>query len=214
LLEDELMLQDAIVEFLSDVGYQVTPFSDGDKALVALMNESYDLLVLDINVPHIDGLALLEELQKQKIFTPTIYISAITNIKEITRAYELECFDYLKKPFHLQELLLHIERFIKNNRMVPQTYIKLSKRYSYDTASLTLLFDNIPQTLTKKQLEIMDLFAKNIGLVVSYDTLQEYAWDGEPVDNATIRAEINRLKKALKEELIINIRGLGYKIEK
>jgi len=80
LLEDELMLQSAIFEYLSDMGYLVEALEDGAEAYETIINNHYDLFIFDINVPSIDGLALLEKLQKNKIFIPTIFISAITQI--------------------------------------------------------------------------------------------------------------------------------------
>jgi DNA-binding response OmpR family regulator len=73
--------------------------------------------------------------------------------------------------------------------------------------------DNVTQTLTKRQLQIIDLLARNRGRVVDFDQFRNYVWDEEYVDNATIRAEVSRLKKSLKEDFIQNIRALGYMID-
>jgi len=214
LLEDEVMLQCAIAEYLSDLGHLVDTFVDGEEAFEHLMSESYDLCLFDINVPSLSGLELLESLQKSKIYTPTIFISAITDIEEISQSYALGCFAYLKKPFHLKELGILIERLLKTCKIEPKEQIRLSRFYRFDFKAQHLLFDGIPQTLTKKQTQIITLLAQNLGRFVSYEVLREYVWDNEIVDNATIRTEINRTKKALKEDLILNIRGLGYKIDK
>ena len=89
LLEDELMLQSAIVEYLTDTGYEVDAYEDGQEAFEQTKKNSYDLFIFDINTPTIDGLTLLENIQKEKIFVPTIFISAITQIEQISKAYEL-----------------------------------------------------------------------------------------------------------------------------
>ena len=75
------------------------------------------------------------------------------------------------------------------------------------------MFDNVPQPLSKRQVQIVDLLARNRGRVVDFDEFRTYVWDEVYVDNATIRAEVNRLKKALKEDFIQNIRALGYMID-
>ncbi len=212
LLEDEQMLSEAIHEYLLSLGHSVTLFFDGSEALAALKNETFDLLVLDINVPGIDGLDLLEQLHELKIRPPSIYISALVDIEGISRAYDLGCYDYLKKPFHLKELALRIDK-VMQSCTIPQNHLRLSKSYAYDASTSTLMCDNVTQTLTKRQLQIIDLLARNRGRVVDFDQFRSYVWDEEYVDNATIRAEVSRLKKSLKEDFIQNIRALGYMID-
>lgn len=213
LLEDEIMLNESICEYLEALGHSVESYFDGLEAFGAIKEKSYDLLILDINVPNMDGLTFLENIHKLKIHTPAIYISALVDIEDISRAYNLGCFDYLKKPFHLKELALRLDRIVLSHE-VPRVHLRLSKNYSYDQEHSTLLFNSIPQTLTKKQSQIIDLLARNRGRVVDFERFQEYVWSETIVDNATIRAEINRLKKTLQEGVIQNIRGMGYMIDK
>ncbi len=214
LLEDELMLQSAIVEYLTDTGYTVDAFEDGQDAFNASLENTYDLFIFDINTPTVDGLTLLENLQKKKIFVPTIFISAITQIEQISKAYELGCYDYLKKPFHLKELTLHMERLLKMAQVESKSIVKISKMYMYDLEKCRLLFDNEEQTLTPKQAQIMNLFASNINKIVDFDMLRYYVWNDIPVDNATIRAEVHRVRQMLKEDLIESLKGIGYKVNK
>jgi len=213
LLEDEVMLNESICEFLEALGHQVESFVDGNQALEEIQKNMYDLLILDINVPGMDGLSFLEKVHELKIHTPAIYISALVDIEDISRAYDLGCYDYLKKPFHLKELGLRIDR-VKIANDTPRIHLRLSKNYSYDQEHSTLLFNNEPQTLTKRQSQIIDLLARNRGMVVDFEQFTNYIWTDIFVDNATIRAEVNRLKKSLKEDVIQNIRGMGYMIEK
>ncbi len=214
LLEDELMLQSAIKEYLSEIGFEVTAFEDGQEAYDNISLNCYDLFIFDINTPSMDGLSLLDTLQKEKIYVPTIFISAITEIEQISQAYALGCYDYLKKPFHLKELSLHIERLLKMADIRAKSFIKISKMYSYDLENQSLLFDGEEQLLTHKQLQIMDVLAKNINKVVDFEMLRHYAWDDSPVDNAIIRAEIHRLRQVLKEDLITTLKGVGYTLSK
>lgn len=213
LLEDEVMLNESIQEFLESEGHSVDTFFDGLKAFDTLKTKSYDLLILDINVPGIDGLTFLERLHEFKIHAPTIYISALVDIEDISRAYNLGCYDYLKKPFHLKELALRLDRIILSNE-VPRVHLRLSKNYSYDQEHNTLLFNGATQTLTKRQSQIIDLLARNRGRVVDFEQFTLYVWDDLIVDNATIRAEVSRLKKSMHEDVIINVRGMGYMIDK
>lgn len=213
LLEDEIMLNESICEYLDAVGHQMVSFLEGLEALESIKENSYDLLILDINVPGIDGLSFLEQLHKLKIHVPSIYISALVDIEDISRAYNLGCYDYLKKPFHLKELTLRIDR-VKVDKETPRVHLRLSKNYSYDQEHSLLLFKNEPQVLTKKQSQIVDLLARNRGMVVDFEQFRIYVWDENIIDNATIRAEMNRLKKFLQEDVLVNVRGMGYMIEK
>jgi len=213
LLEDEVMLNESICEYLESEGHKSESFFDGLKAYESIQKNSYDLLILDINVPGMDGLTFLENIHELKIHVPTIYISALVDIEEISRAYDLGCYDYLKKPFHLKELALRIDR-VKLSNEVPSVHLRISKNYSYDQEHSELLFDGVVQVLSKKQSQIIDLLARNRGRVVDFEQFRIYVWDEHIIDNATIRTEINRLKKTLKEDIIINVRGIGYMIDK
>jgi len=211
LLEDELMLNESIMEYLESLGHIVDSYTDGAEAKRRVTKE-YDLLILDVNVPSLDGFTLVEELNEEKIKIPTIYISALVDIDDISRGYELGAFDYIKKPFHLKELGIKIEKLSKSG--VDSDHKIISKNYTYSTTNKTLFFNKEPQNLTKKQSEIIDIMVRNLGLIVDFDSFRQNVWENDLIDNPTIRAEINRLKKSLKEDFIINIRGLGYKIEK
>ena len=214
LLEDELMLQEAIAEYLTEMGYRVDGYEDGQEAYEATQQTPYDLFIFDINTPTIDGLSLLEKLQEDKIHVPTIFISAITQSEQISRAYELGCYDYLKKPFHLKELSLHIDRLLSIAEIHPKTLVRLSKMYTYDLVCRKLMFDHVDQALTRKQSQIIDLFASHADRIVDFDLIRYTVWENTHVDNATIRAEVHRTRTALKEELIESIKGVGYRLKR
>ena len=215
LLEDELMLQSAMVEYLTDTGYDIDAFEDGEEAFLHCIKEEYDLFIFDINTPTIDGLTLLEKLQKNKIFVPTIFISAITQIEQISKAYELGCYDYLKKPFHLKELTLHIDRLLKMADIQSKSCVKISKMYHYDLERSRLLFDNEEQTLTPKQAHRSFIFLPhNLTKIVDFDMLRYDVWDDPQIDNATIRAEVHRVRQIFKEDLVESIKGIGYRMNK
>lgn len=213
LLEDDIMLNKAITQYLESTGHKIISVIDGNSCLESLNNESFDLLVFDINVPDQDGLSILEDLHKQKKMVPTIFISALIDIEDITRAFDIGCHDYLKKPFHLKELTLRINKILKT-RLVPQEHKRLSESYSYNSKEMVLYFNKEPHILPKRQMQIIDLLAANRSLVCNYDMFRDYVWNDDYIDNATIRAEVNRVKKVLKEDFIINIRGIGYMVER
>ena len=186
LVEDDIMLNEMITEYITSTGHAIKSVKTGNESLEILDKEKFDLLILDINLP---------------------------DIEDISRAFDLGCFDYLKKPFHLKELTLRINKILKT-RIVPQRHKRLSKHYSFDAETMTLLFNNEPHILPKRQLQIIELLALNRSLVVQYDMFRDYDWNDDYIDNATIRAEVNRVKTVLKEDFIKNIRGSGYMIER
>jgi DNA-binding response OmpR family regulator len=212
LLEDEMMLNNAISEYLSSIGHLVTSFTDGQDVLDSVDN-SYDLLILDVNVPTVNGFDVLDSLNKKNKFIPTIFITALIDIEDITKAYNLGCREYIKKPFHLEELGIKINQILKKDKQ-STSHMKLSENYSYSKTEKVLYFNSEAQNLTKKQLEIVHILALNINMIVDFERFRVDVWDAEDIDNPTIRAEISRLKKALKEDFIKNIRGLGYKVER
>lgn len=214
LLEDELMLRSSIEEYLEALNHKVIGFSSGEIALNSLKEAIYDLLVLDINVPKMSGLELLKELNNLEIVTPTIFISANIDIEDISEAFDLGACDYLKKPFHLKELGIRIDRIKKEQEIKSSQRMLLSNKYYFSKKESVLFYNNAPQTLTKKQLQILTLLSENIGIVVDFEKFRSFVWNDEPVDNATIRAEISRFRKSLKEDFISNIKGVGYKIDK
>ena len=213
LVEADIMLNEMIAEYITSTGHIIKSVKTGTESLQILEKEKFDLLILDINLPDIDGFTILEKMHEQKRMIPTIYISALIDIEDISRAFDLGCFDYLKKPFHLKELTLRINKILKT-RIVPQTHKRLSKHYSFDSENMTLLYNNEPHILPKRQLQIIELLALNRSLVVQYDMFRDYVWNDDYIDNATIRAEVNRVKTVLKEDFIKNIRGSGYMIER
>ncbi len=213
LLEDDHLLNEAIKKYIETIGHIVISYKDGDEAFEAIKKSSFDLLILDINVPGLNGFELLETIHELKIQTPTIFISALADIEDISKAFDLGCHDYLKKPFHLKELSIRIDKIIQSN-YIPQSHLRLSNNYSFDLDTSSLRFDNEVQIIPKRHLQIIELLTKNRSQIVTYDMFIEYVWSDVEVDIPSIRAEINRLKKALKEDFIINIRGVGYMIKR
>lgn len=208
------MLKESIEEYLQSSGHQVVGFTNGLEALKSLEHEAFDLLLLDINVPKLSGLELLEELNTLEVVIPTIFISANLDIDDISRAFGLGACDYLKKPFHLKELGIRVDRIRKEREIKSSSHMLLSKKYYFSKEQKMLFFNNCPQAITKKQLQILTLLCENIAVVVDFEKFRSFVWSDEPVDNATIRAEISRFRKSLKEDFITNIKGVGYKIDR
>lgn len=213
LLEDDHLLNEAVSKYLTLSGHLIDSFRNGAKALEAIQSTEYDLLIMDINVPDINGLVLFETLKNKKIEIPTIFISAIIDIDDIAQAFNLGCQDYLKKPFHLKELGLRIDKILQSS-YIPHSHIRLSKNYSLDIENKMLCFNGDVQVLSERHMKILSLLALNRNRIVDYPLFQEYAWENNDVELPTIRAEVNRLKKILKEDIIVNIRNMGYMVKR
>lgn len=214
LLEDEYSLRMSIKEYLTDCGFFVDDARNGEEALDAIFTKTYDILLLDIKVPKISGMELLEELRKAHIKTPVIFISSITDIGQLEKGYEAGCCDYIRKPFELRELYLRILQAYKSNILkTDENFVNLPLGFKFDAKKLILKKGEEEVALTKKEASVVSLLVENRGSVVTIDDFQNYVW-GEDVDPTNIRVQINNLRKKLGGELIVNIRGFGYKIEK
>ncbi|NLC28778.1 MAG: response regulator transcription factor [Campylobacteraceae bacterium] len=212
LLEDEVMLCKTIEEYLSGLGHRVESFHEGDKAMENV--DAFDLLILDINVPNMSGLEVIKALNEKGCSVPVIFISALIDIEKISQAFELGASDYLKKPFHLKELGLRVDRIKREQGARNPQHIILSQHYHYIRDEEQLFYYKSPVDLTKRQLQILRLLCENIDSIVNFERFRSYVWSDEPVDNATIRAEISRFRKTLKEDFIVNIKGVGYRINR
>lgn len=211
LLEDEYGLRKSVAEYLSDSGYKVDEFSNGLNVLDAVNSNKYDLLLLDVNVPGLKGFELLEKIREQNILTPAIFITSLTKIDSLEHGFDSGCCDYIKKPFDMTELKLRVASALKLSLKSTEEKIELPLGYIYDTKSFSLFKDDEVIQLSKTEKMIIELFIKNKKFVVTSEMLQEYVWD-DYVDPANIRVQINNLRKKLDKDLILNVRGLGYKL--
>lgn len=215
LLEDEFALRESVEEFLCDLEYRVESFSTSEDAYDAIFSRYYDLMLLDVKVPGKNGFELLQEVRKEGIETPAIFITSMTMTDNMVEGYKAGCCDYIKKPFDLTELQLRIQQALKNRYLSGNTtdFIQLEGGYRYDTKNFFLLKGSEKVPLSKTEKEIIDCLLRHQGSVVSNEIFQEEVW-GEYVDPTNIRVQINKLRKKIEGDLIKNIRGAGYTIEK
>ncbi len=213
LLEDEYALRVSVEEFLDDLGLNVDTFENGDDAFDAIYAGSYNLLLLDVKVPGMDGFSLLKALRERDIMIPALFITSLTHVDDLVQGYELGCCDYIKKPFDLKELQIRVEHALRSECLhAKKELIQLNDIYTYDTKNFLLLEEEKKIELTKMEKRILESLIKHRGSVVSIEAFQEEVW-GEDIDPANIRVQINKLRKKLSSELIVNVRGLGYKID-
>ena len=208
-LEDNQRLSNVIKNALEKESYLVDCFYDGDDAFEALEN-GYACFILDINVPNLDGISILEYIRLNHPNTPVIIISSNHDLEKIQKSYEIGCDDYLKKPFYILELIQKVKKLC----ILPKMYLKFSPNCSYDFIHHRLFVDDKELELTKKESLFLELFSKNLHHVASYEELEEYVWEGKETSLVNIRSMIKRLRKKLPEDAIVIVKGMGYSLNK
>ncbi|MDP1784065.1 MAG: response regulator transcription factor [Sulfuricurvum sp.] len=213
LLEDEYMLRVSITEFLEDIGFEVQGFSNGTSAFDAIYETQFDLYLLDVNVPGMNGFDLLRTLRKEGNKTPAIFLTSMVNVNDLQEGYKSGCCDYIRKPFDLTELQLRIIHALKEHYHGGENLLDFGEGLIYDTEKFTLSHNDHNITLSKTEKEIFGVLLKHKNQIVSVEMFQDEIW-GEYVDPANIRVQINNLRKKIPMEIIQNRRGLGYIIER
>lgn len=214
LLEDDYLYKISVKEFLEEIGFSVDDFENGDDALDAVFENSYDLLLLDIRVPGMDGFELVQTLRQNEIKTPVIILTSLTDIDDLSRGYELGCNDYLRKPFDLIELKYRIEQIIKSRCFKSdENLIPLYDTYSFDIKDNILYQNNKIIDLTQKEKEVVSLLIQNRGVYIPIETLHDLIWENKEILYADIRMCIKRVRSKTDKEFIKNKRFVGYKID-
>ena len=207
LLEDDLVLGETIAELFELNNFEVTWVKDGNLAQQEIFENSFDSLLLDINVPFINGFELLKELRDNSISTPAIFITAKIDIESYKKGFEIGADDYIKKPFDFEELLVKIQALIKKHSPQQLIYSNLI----YDLDSKQLLKDGKNIHLSPSEFEIFKYFVQNQGKVLETYKLLEVSKSNE-FKPEILRVWISKLKKIGLN--IVNIRGVGYRCEK
>ena len=209
-LEDNELLLETLEDFLENEGFEVDLAKDGEEALRLSYKNSYNLYLLDIKVPLVDGIELLRELREYGDETPAIFITSSIDKESITKGYEAGCDEYIKKPFDLDELLMRIKAVLK--RVEPEESIKIDENFSYNIKRKRLLKNNQEIKINLKDSQLLELLLKNRGKVVTKEMIKDELWQNEElVSSGALRVYINNLKKIFGKESIENIRGLGYR---
>lgn len=217
LVEDEEMLAAIIAKGLRKVGYAVDTVFDGEEALEYYDIYEYDIIILDLNIPKIDGLDVLRTIRKKDTDQKILILSARTKVNERILGLDEGANDYLIKPFDFGELEARIRNLLRRNFSGIPTTIVLDN-FTIDTNAKRVTCNNDTLNLTRKEYSIFEYLILNKNKIISAEKLVEHIWDSEfdPFSN-TLRYHIHTLKKKLSdfsnEEIIKTIRGQGYIIE-
>ena len=157
LLEDDYLYKISIKEFLEELDFVVDDFDNGEDALNSIFEKRYDLLLLDIRVPKMDGFELVKHVREASIDTPIIILTSLTDIKDLSRGYTLGCNDYIRKPFDLIELKFRIEQLIKNSCFKTfDDFIQIAVDYEFDVKKNILYKEKEQIDLSFKESELAE----------------------------------------------------------
>ncbi len=204
LVEDEYLLNKTIKTYLNGKGFEVESFLDGLEAVDAI-GSGYDLFIIDIDIPQINGIDILEHIRTLYPEVPVIMISATIDMKMITKAYTKGCSDYLKKPFDIKELELKIRAFTRSSN----EEVDLGAELHYDKHAKQLNYRGVMLVLTSKEHALLYLLIKNRSRIVSHEQIESAVWENG-ADTVHIRQLVNRLRKKLPVDVIQNRIGEGY----
>ncbi len=213
LLEDEYSLRISIKEFLEELDFEVDCFSSGDEAYDAIYSMRYDVLLLDVNVPGMNGFELLKSIRDDGVKIPAIFMTSLTQMRDFEEGYKAGCCDYIRKPFDLMELQLRITQVCKSFYFKNRDLLELGEGLAYDTAKSQLSYNGEEIVLSKTEHDILEVLLRYKEQAVSITIFQDEIW-GEYVDPSNIRVQINNLRKKLPVDIIKNRRGIGYIIER
>ncbi|MFY9141734.1 response regulator transcription factor [Sulfuricurvum sp.] len=210
LLEDDLLFGESIMDVLEEEEFEVVLCRNGQEALDETYKNHFDLYLLDINVPLIDGLSLLKELRRANDTTPTIYLTSHQEIETLSKAFEIGADDYLKKPFNNDELIVRLHALLRRTKGKERFCVG---DLCLDDVHKCILKEGKEIPFSLKEYQLMALFIRNAGEIVTKEMIMDTLWNpSEMISDGAIRVYINRLKQEIGSELIVNIRGVGYRL--
>lgn len=214
IVEDEIDLCDSIAEGLQIDGYAVDTCYDGTEAYELITTETYDLVVLDLNLPGMDGMDVLSKVRKQDKNTKILILSARSTVTDKVTGLDSGANDFLAKPFDFEELEARI-RCLLRRAFIQEDTVLVWEEISLDTVRRSAFVNGEELALTKKELALLEYFLLNPGKVISQEEMMEHVWnmEADSLSNA-VRVHIASLRKKLKAALtydtIATKIGAGY----
>lgn len=217
LVEDEIILCEMIEESLRAAGYEVDACYDGEEADEQIAAEQYDLIILDLNLPGMDGMELLRRIRSFDRETRVLILSARSTVTDKVEGLDAGANDYMSKPFHLDELIARI-RSLTRRQFIQQDVQLTAGELTFDTKARAARVQETSISLTRKETGVLEYLMLNKGRPISQEELIEHVWDGS-VDSFSnsIRVHMSSLRKKLRSALgydpILNHIGEGYEIK-
>lgn len=214
LIEDDELLGDAIKTGLTNQGYIVDWLKDGETARLILKTEFFELIILDLGLPKLSGLSVLQQIREVGNATPVIILTARDAIDDRVKGLDSGADDYMTKPFDLNELCARIRALTRRSQGRAETEIHY-RNISLDPASHLVRLENQTINIPRREFALLLKLLENQGHVLTREQLMQsiYSWDDD-VDSNTLEVHIHNLRKKLNANYIRTIRGIGYMAEK
>ena len=212
LLEDDLNLSETVCEYLEDQGFDVICVYDGDDAISAVYENSFDLLLLDVNVPNKNGFQVLKEIREQSNNVPAIFTTSLNSMDSLEEGYLSGCDDYIRKPFELRELLFRIQTILKREFSNKNDVINITPEITFNSISNELKCNGEEIKLNLKELKLLKFFLQHPNELLIHDRIYDYVWDyDEEYSDNSLRTYIKNLRKILGKDKIVSLKKLGYR---
>ncbi|AUB52968.1 MULTISPECIES: response regulator transcription factor [Enterococcus] len=216
LIEDDPTITDFMEVVLAKEHYHVTIATTGMEALHVFQEDSFDLILLDLGLPDIDGIELLKIIRK-RLATPLIVISARNNEHEKVKALDLGADDYVTKPFGMNELLARIRTAFRHRKQEELPSVITNGELTLDTESQLLTKAGEPIHLTKNEYRILLVLFQHLGKVVTYRVLTSEVWGPYGTDSQVLRVNMSNIRKKIEKntirpEYLITEIGVGYRL--
>ena len=213
-VEDEIDLNNVIVKHLKKDGYSVDSAFNGEEAMDFAAVARYDLIVLDIMMPVMDGLTFLQKSRAAKLATPVLILTAKDEVDDVVKGLDAGADDYLVKPFDFKELLARARTLIRRNSGSAANEIYAGK-LKIDLSKKSVELGGQSIELTGKEYEILEFLMLNKGRILTRDQIKEHVWDFDYTGGSNvIDVLVKNIRKKLGEcEIIQTKRGLGYVIK-
>ena len=212
LVEDDPMIGRAVRQGLGDAGFAVDWVTDGRAAELALANGVYDIAVLDLGLPHKDGMAVLRELRARRQNTPVLVATARDAVADRIAGLNAGADDYVLKPFDLDELIARVRALLRRHAGAA-TPVLACGGLALDPVKREVALAGQPINLSAREFALLEALMQRPGAVLSREQLEDaiYGWQQEVGSNA-IEVHLHNLRRKLGAERIRNVRGVGYKV--
>ncbi|MCD6039917.1 MAG: qseB [Gammaproteobacteria bacterium] len=214
LVEDDELLGDGLLTGLKQYGYTVDWLRDGASADQILKTESFDIIILDLRLPKLPGIEVLENFRSRGQTTPVIILTARESIHDRIKGLDSGADDYLTKPFNLDELCARLRALQRRSNARPELTLS-HDNVSLDPASHTVTLNNETVNVSRREFALLHKLLENVGRVLSREKLAQslYGW-GEDLNSNALEVHIHNLRKKFGQNFILTIRGIGYMIDK
>lgn len=213
LIEDDIQLNTTITNFLQLNDYEVVSLSDGEEAIITIDEVRFDIYIIDINLPNVNGIDIVKYIRQKDTVTPIVIITASLELDNFKEAFKSGCDEYIKKPFYLEELEIRINNLI--SKVEENNLIHIADNIVYDMANEELSVDNKIVNLRKKEKRLLSILLKNVNRTVSTEIIQDYVWENEIKESYPLRQLMSDLKQKVCKNYsyIVTQKGIGYRFE-